>query len=306
MGKKAPPPRPPKQHSAAASAAVGPWLRQRYVFSGRLVLETALHVGGGVSLRAAGTDNPILRASNNEPVIPGSSFKGALRSTVERLIGAVRPDWTCALTSHQTCLTVAARDTQRDFEEKRRRWDDATLAGELETSLCATCRLFGSPYRASRLEVSDLHLVTPSTDGRVIRDGVAIDRDRGCAVPGLKFDYEVLERDAAFALHLTLENPMPSDLGLLSLGLAEAQQGAIPLGGLRSRGLGRCRLTELALFELDLTDPASALSRLQRYLLASSPDGQPGAGMTPRPDVQSFVARHIEDLLSMKGASAHA
>src|SRR5438270_2046151 len=60
-------------------------LRNRYKFTGRLVMQTALHIGGG-KVTLSHSDSPVVLTPENIPFIPGSSFKGALRSTVEKLV----------------------------------------------------------------------------------------------------------------------------------------------------------------------------------------------------------------------------
>ena len=55
----------------------------RYIFTGKLKLKSAMHIGGGeINLR--GTDSPIVLTPEGKPFIPGSSFKGVFRSTVEK------------------------------------------------------------------------------------------------------------------------------------------------------------------------------------------------------------------------------
>src|SRR5207253_2814810 len=63
-------------------------LERRYLFTGRLVLDTGLHVGGG-SIGLSPSDSPIVRTPTGAPYIPGSGFKGAFRSTVEKLAGSI-------------------------------------------------------------------------------------------------------------------------------------------------------------------------------------------------------------------------
>lgn len=59
-------------------------LRSRYLITGRLVMDTALHIGGGREASTV-TDSPVVRDATGEPFIPGSSLKGAFRAAVERL-----------------------------------------------------------------------------------------------------------------------------------------------------------------------------------------------------------------------------
>src|SRR5712692_3325774 len=60
-------------------------LRNRYVFKGKLVMQTALHIGGG-RVTLSSSDSPVVLTPEQIPFIPGSSFKGSLRSTVEKIV----------------------------------------------------------------------------------------------------------------------------------------------------------------------------------------------------------------------------
>src|SRR5438876_7887779 len=72
-------------------------LRNRYLFKGSLVLQTALHIGGGRGT-LSGSNDPVVLTPEVVPFIPGASFKGSLRSTVEKLVPSLAPDlFSCAL-----------------------------------------------------------------------------------------------------------------------------------------------------------------------------------------------------------------
>ena len=60
-------------------------LRNRYIFTGRLVMQTAFHIGGG-RLSLNSSDSPVVLTPEGRPFIPGSSFKGSLRSTTEKMV----------------------------------------------------------------------------------------------------------------------------------------------------------------------------------------------------------------------------
>jgi len=291
-------------------------VERRYVFTGTLTLTSALHIGGRDA--SGQTASPIMRADGGRPFIPGSSLKGAFRSAVERLSGSIPGVTSCALTATATasCLTVAA-GRQRAFARNATRGRrDADLLAEIESQLCDTCKLFGSPYRAGRLQFGDLYLQSDAKVRTRVRDGVAINRDSECAEPRLKYDYEVLESATAFPLRLVLENPTERDLQLTCVGLAEFRHGYIPLGGLRTRGLGRCVLGDLTIHALDLSDTRTAVDRLRDYLLASEhPTGAAGGGtegaaerraedgMVQEADATAFLARHIDALFAAKDAT---
>jgi CRISPR/Cas system CSM-associated protein Csm3 (group 7 of RAMP superfamily) len=75
------------------------------------------------------------------------------------------------------------------------------------------------------------------------RNGVAIDRDTE-TVSGTKlYDFQVVPADTPFQFQAVMENATNWELGLLMVGLSQFEQGQIPLGGGRSRGLGMVELT---------------------------------------------------------------
>ncbi len=62
--------------------------------TGKIVVETGLHIGGSVeSMEIGGVDNPIIKnPANGEPYIPGSSLKGKMRSLMEWELGKMGSD----------------------------------------------------------------------------------------------------------------------------------------------------------------------------------------------------------------------
>ena len=54
-------------------------LHNRYVFTGKLVMLTAFHIGTGAGrMTASSSDSPVVLTPEGFPFIPGSSFKGTL------------------------------------------------------------------------------------------------------------------------------------------------------------------------------------------------------------------------------------
>lgn len=242
-------------------------LRNRYVFTGELEMLTALHIGGGKATLSH-TDSPVVLTHEDLPYIPGSSFKGVFRSTIEKLVASLPDDLglhTCGLPTQETPDEPCPTARPNQLAELGR--DPARLASERER-LCHTCQLFGSPLAAARIILNDLYLVNDEWSGTTqIRDGVAIDRDSETAKPKLKYDFEVVPSTSVFALHIVLENATSQDLQLMSIGLNEFRNGFGGVGGLRSRGLGACVLNNLRISCLDLEDERERKQRLQRYLL---------------------------------------
>jgi CRISPR-associated protein Csm3 len=132
-------------------------MRNRYLFYGEVVTQTALHIGSGRGdLYTDATVVKELRAGFEQPFIPGSSFKGSLRSAVETLVAGLTSIWTCQLTEGQAkCLSVK-RDWQEEFREAQEQGAseddlDKMMFPGGRYPLCHTCLLFGSPFRASKV-----------------------------------------------------------------------------------------------------------------------------------------------------------
>lgn len=311
-------------------------LRSRYFFAGTLVLDTALHIGGGRESSTV-TDGPIVRDSLGRPLIPGSSMKGAFRASVERLVPnlaglgfrtcqLVDGFADCLSTYSERGLTEAQKrsttrkPTREDYahisEAVGRRFLNAAEDGAvlqrlgrtewlekmpteehlldlLAEFLCDTCQTFGAVHLAAVARFHDLPVQKPWAETTQIRDGVGIDRDSERAMDQIKFDYEVVPAQTAFEFKLTVENPTPHDLGLIALGLQEFVQGMIPLGGIRSRGLGRCHLQAVTVAILDFSNPAS----LKAYL--TQPDWLKKAAK-PMGD---FIAQQLTALLTPAGGN---
>lgn len=291
-------------------------LRNRYLFKGQLVMQTGLHIGGGRASLSP-SDSPVVLTPTGHPFIPGSSFKGALRSTVEKLVPELPKSAelsSCALielpeelqikesrqlSGNKSCPTARRRGivtVRREWERDGKDYDTEQL--DLPY-LCSTCRLFGSPFAASRINVNDLYLTSDEWAGSIqVRDGVAIDRDSETAKDGLKYDFEVVPASATFNLHITLENATAEDLQLISIGLSEFIHGFAMIGGKRSRGLGACELRNLTVSSLELDDPSISQQerhrRLKNYLISRE-------FSTPEEPGKDFLQRYIERIFAQKG-----
>lgn len=252
---------------------------ERITLTGRLESLSGLHLGSGYGSER--TDATIIRDAWGNPFIPGSSFKGALRSAIERTIrGVDHPGLTsCQLAEgdYDGCLT-----TNRGWQERYRTLQEGFGSSNTEQDLydflfgidesepghlCDTCRLFGSPFNQSRLLVKDLAWL-PGKDKQKekrgeIRHGVGIDRDTLTARDQIKYDFEALPSQVNFQVELVIDRPSPLDLAVLVIGLQEMSMGAISLGGIRSRGLGRCQLHLETVQRVRMDDKASLLSWLR-------------------------------------------
>ena len=227
-------------------------LEKKIRLTAYLVFDTAWRIGSGKEGETM-SDLGVVLDSNGNPVLPGSSLKGKLRSTCETLSHALGLS-ACMLNHAASGVSCASdvnyyrsvRDNyQREYQkgvQPRLKW--------IDNNTCDVCKLFGSPVQAGRLWVSDGALKDWASIVQV-RDGVVIDRDSQTAVDGLKYDYEVVPLSSRFGLCIDLENPTDEDMALLGVALFDWHAGS-SIGGFTSRGLGRFHLEDIKLSGVDM------------------------------------------------------
>jgi CRISPR/Cas system CSM-associated protein Csm3 (group 7 of RAMP superfamily) len=191
-------------------------------------------------------------STNGNPILPGASLRGVLRSHAERIartlatleaanLGdflakcpACNPvesgDENAALANCDTLLRKVAKIPDED---------EVT-----EDKLCLACRLFGSTRRGSRLIVEDAE--ADANTLRKVLDFLAIDRFTGGGKEGAKFDAVALWQPA-FSVPLHLENPASWELGWLMLVLRDMQDEMLTVGFGGVKGFGRARLESLTM-----------------------------------------------------------
>lgn len=212
-------------------------LNSRYFFTGEILLLNELHIGSGKG--DGRTDALVIKDPNGKPFIPGSSLRGALRSTIERIAASIglKP---CLLIKGNPCVT-----TSEELMNEFKLLDVSDIPTFLSNreKVCPVCQLFGSTVVASKIKITDLPLCNNKYKYS-IRDGVGIDRDTETAKDGAKFDYESVSKDSKFKFELIGENLEKRDLALLAIGIQEMMNGNFWLGGNTARGLGKCQLEE--------------------------------------------------------------
>lgn len=239
-------------------------LNKKIRLTASLVFDTAWRVGSGKEGETM-SDLGVMLTTTGEPILPGSSLKGKLRSTCETLSHALGLS-ACLLNREASGIKCTSdvkyySDVREDYQDTFEKGLDNRLEW-IENHTCDVCKLFGSPVRAGRLWVSDGKL-EPWTSVVQVRDGVVIDRDSRTAVDGLKYDYEVVPPSTRFQLCIDLENPADADLALLGAALFDWHAGS-SLGGFTSRGLGRFHLEDIKVSQVDLSDPDQRLNFLTK------------------------------------------
>ena len=200
----------------------------------KLFVRTGMHIGGSDAFSAIGAaDSPVIRdLFTNQPIVPGSSLKGKLR-------------------------TLLVRSSSGDIQHM------PDFSNDPEPIL----RLFGSakPVRAARLQFADCFLAKDNATGETgvteIKFENTISRANSVANPrqiervtaGTKFDVRIVY-DAVDPAQIE------GDLALLAKGMKLLQLDY--LGGHGTRGSGRVSLVDFTLTPFDLDVDINHLSSL--------------------------------------------
>lgn len=226
----------------------------RYSLAAGVVCETALHVGTSTTGDPFGaSDLPVARDGQNRPFIPGSSFRGVLRSGLESLLrGLEAPDVRVCDPFETSSGSADLSCSERTNERRKAAKSDAEAMTEARAfdlawgESCEVCRLFGQLFLASRVRVADLALASNETR-TYVRDGVGLDRDLRTAARGILYDFEAVPAGAKFELRMEIENAAPHEMGLILTGLDLFADGFLAIGGKSARGLGLTRVEEVRL-----------------------------------------------------------
>jgi CRISPR-associated RAMP protein (TIGR02581 family) len=248
----------------------------RLEISGTLTTLTAMRIGSSKSSEPIGTDLPVIKDAIGRPIIPGSSFKGALRSRLESFLRAINETYA----KDPTTLVDESDEIRRLKDEHKGNDEQLTQALLKKTDIVSY--IFGTPWLAGKLQVRDLSVLPEAWFGQYQeRNGVAIDRDTETASGGKLYDFQVVPADTPFQFQAVMENAANWELGLLMIGLNQFEQGQVPLGGGRSRGLGVVQLEITRLCWADMRqsgteepDPAKVLTYLQQLTNPSEIAGE--------------------------------
>jgi CRISPR-associated RAMP protein (TIGR02581 family) len=239
--------------------------KNRLEITGKLTTITALRISAGRSTEPIGSDLPVIKDALGQPLIPGSTFKGALRSRLESFLRGIDPN----LAEDPANYTSSTRNNQvKDLKVKYKN-DDLNLTQELLDLTDDIGSLFGTPWMASKFQVRDLTVQPDAWFGQYQeRDGVAIDRDTETAADGKLYDYQVVPAATPFDFKAVVENAHDWELGLLMIGLHQFETEQIPLGGGRSRGLGVVKLEIDKMRWIDVEDhPEFLLEYLKKLVM---------------------------------------
>ncbi len=213
-------------------------LERLYLLEGFAENETPLRVGAGESDALGQVDNPVLTlmyGGRKVPVIPGSSWKGALRAEAERYVRST-PD----IGAKKQWVNWRACDI---FEVT----DDPDKRGEEEENPCVVCSLFGNTGIASHLRFFDSYPEEGTYSLETITR-VAIERSTGGQSPGKLFRVQVVPPGAIWRFRMTLLNvdleSGQDPASHLALYVIKKLLSGIQVGGGKSVGYGLIRLRD--------------------------------------------------------------
>lgn len=210
---------------------------------GDLVLETALHIGGG-NTDPYGVDNAVIKTKDGMPFIPGSSLKGNVRSFLERLSNAGVLQYSGeidACTSGQDTMCLNELQRKKDRDAKIRELGSEKFQEYVDKHSCPICQLFGNQLRAAKVQISDAMLIGDWDGQFEYRNGVRINRDTGKAEGGALFDIEVVPAGNVFQFNVRGTNLSELEERWLLIALEALRQGQLTIGGKIAKGLGNVR-----------------------------------------------------------------
>jgi CRISPR/Cas system CSM-associated protein Csm3 (group 7 of RAMP superfamily) len=209
---------------------------------------------------------------DDAPYIPGSSLKGVLRSTAERILRSIHPDRNSAWVPladnpfvqkergkrlPELRSEIADSVLQEWLEERPKAWfearpryaavmnrdrtalDAAGAPRRIYTLLSPASQLFGCTMHAGLVSLDDAHAPKAA---RQRRSHVAVDRFSGGVGAG-PFIEDLAAAGAALVTELRVVNFALWQIALLGLTLQELNRGYQALGGGTRKGQGRVRVS---------------------------------------------------------------
>lgn len=182
-------------------------------------------------------ESPVIKIGGL-PVIPGSSLKGALRSTLEAMLAEL---------GHKVCIPFAAIPrTQRFNPDQQGKY--AASIGRLApcaniATPCPVCTIFGTVGGQSGLSGKAIILDARAEKGKyelIERTHVAITRDTKSQAEGSLMSMEAVDAGAVFKNTIRIVNPEPWQVGAV----ARALEGVslLGMGAKKTSGYGELEI----------------------------------------------------------------
>ena len=233
--------------------------KNKYFIEGDLTVLTALHIGSGKE--EGEHDAPFMNEDGNF-YIPGSSFRGYMRTKLERFL-LDENNFKFKDKKTQDILNMAdvllLFGYTNLFTDKN---NTANVRERIQKKLNFSDKEKDSfSSVAGRIHIADMPIISDVDSIR--RDGIKIDRNTGATEKRAKFDYDVVPAGTEFDLNIELENIENYQLDLIGLALNDILKDNGDLfGGKTSRGIGKCRLKDLKMKYVTSDDK----EKLKKYI----------------------------------------
>ena len=229
--------------------------KNKYFIEGELIVLTALHIGSG---KEEAEHDALFMSEDGNYYIPGSSFRGYMRTKLERFL-LDKNNFKFKDKNTQDTLNMA--DVLLLFGYTNLFAEDKNV-NEIENRLEEKLRFKKEERKnfssmAGRIHIEDMPIISEVHSVR--RDGIKISRDTGATEAGAKFDYDIIPAGSKFKFSIELENIEAYQLDLIALVLKDIYDEGDLFGGKLSRGIGRCKLEKLKVQYVDK-------SNLKKYI----------------------------------------
>lgn len=219
---------------------------------------------GSLSIRAGDqpeslSDSPIIRIGGS-PVIPGSSLKGALRSSLEGLLAARLPARSVCVPD--TAIPNSIKQGQ-DSDQKRRDYlqqinRKPPCDPNRPNELCPVCRIFGAAGRNSGLSGAAIFIDALPASDTIAETGerthVAITRDTRSQAGGALVTVESVDAGAKFSGQIRVINPEAWQVGALLEAMEWLKK--LGLGSKKTAGYGQIEIKVSKICNLRLVNGA--------------------------------------------------
>lgn len=210
-------------------------ITEKTIVKAKLELESPLIIGSGQNEFA---DVEVMKDKNGKPFIPATSLTGLLRHYFEGNI---------------------SDKNNPDFE---RFWGTSKKTSKAEEEKDEG---FQSSFICSDLYTDDAY----TDDAKIrIRDGVKIDPRTQTAQDKAKYDFEIIEKGAKFDLFwevtLRKNNSKKTYDRILASLIKALADGTTPIGAKTNSGFGKCKLTDIQIFDFDFSRKEDVLKWLKQ------------------------------------------
>jgi len=189
-----------------------------------------------------------------KPVIPGSSIKGAIRSTLEAIL---------VEKGEQVCVPLSAipKDFARNAEEYAESIGRISPCEPRRKKPCPVCQIFGAADLAARAMFMDARPVGEPhiTD----RTHVAITRDNKAAAGGKLMQVQTIDAGARFRGIIRIVNPQPWQIGAVLVSINSLEM--LGLGAKKSAGYGEIETKIISIKKKELKESMWKISDINQF-----------------------------------------